>query len=70
MNQNCGKRPRCLDTIPAMKKLLAEARAHKVAVVYSIIANSTPADVIKDVAPLADEPHAPVGPGQILAYRP
>ncbi|HUL88018.1 MAG TPA: hypothetical protein VLU23_07540 [Pseudolabrys sp.] len=53
-----------------MKKLLAEARAHKVAVVYSIIANSTPADVIKDVAPLADEPHAPVGPGQILAYRP
>ena len=27
MNQNCGKRPRCLATIPAMKKLLAEARA-------------------------------------------
>ena len=51
MNQNCGQRPRCLDTIPAMKKLLAEARAHKVPVVYSIIANSTPADVIKDVAP-------------------
>ena len=40
MNQNCGQRPRCLDTIPAMKKLLAEARAHKVPVVYSIIANS------------------------------
>lgn len=34
MNQNCGQRPRCLDTIPAMKKLLAEARAHKVPVVY------------------------------------
>jgi nicotinamidase-related amidase len=62
MNQNCGKRPRCLDTIPAMKKLLEEARAHKVAVVYSIIANSTPADVIKDVAPLADEPHVLSGP--------
>jgi nicotinamidase-related amidase len=57
MNQNCGKRPRCLDTIPAMKKLLAEARAHKVPVVYSIIANSTPADVMNDVAPQADEPH-------------
>src|SRR4029453_7040988 len=42
MNQNCGQRPRCLDTIPAMKKLLAEARAHKVPVIYSIIANSTP----------------------------
>lgn len=62
MNQNCGKRPRCLDTIPAMKKLLGEARAHKVAVVYSIIANTTPADVIKDVAPLADEPHVLSGP--------
>src|SRR5215813_8462220 len=62
MNQNCGQRPRCLDTIPAMKKLLAEARAHKVPVVYSIIANSTPADVIKDVAPLADEPHVLSGP--------
>ncbi len=22
MNQNCGKRPRCVDSIPAMKKLL------------------------------------------------
>jgi nicotinamidase-related amidase len=62
MNQNCGQRPRCLDTIPAMKKLLAEARAHKVPVVYSIIANSTPADVIKDVAPMADEPHVLSGP--------
>jgi nicotinamidase-related amidase len=66
MNQNCGKRPRCLDTIPAMKKLLGEARAHKVAVVYSIIANSTPADVIKDVAPQADEPHVLAGPDKFL----
>jgi nicotinamidase-related amidase len=62
MNQNCGQRPRCLDTIPAMKKLLAEARASKVPVIYSIIANSTPADVIKDVAPHADEPHVLSGP--------
>jgi nicotinamidase-related amidase len=66
MNQNCGKRPRCLDTIPAMKKLLGEARAHKVAVVYSIIANTTPADVIKDVAPQADEPHVLSGPDKFL----
>ena len=66
MNQNCGKRPRCLDSIPAMKKLLGEARAHKVAVVYSIIANTTPADVIKDVAPQADEPHVLSGPDKFL----
>jgi len=62
MNQNCGKRPRCLDTIPAMKKLLVEARAHKVPVVYSIIANSTTADIITDVAPQADEPSVLSGP--------
>jgi nicotinamidase-related amidase len=66
MNQNCGKRPRCVDSIPAMKKLLGEARAHKVAVVYSIIANTTPADVIKDVAPQADEPHVLSGPDKFL----
>ena len=66
MNQNCGKRPRCLATIPAMKKLLADARAHKVAVVYSLIANTTTADVIKDVAPQADEPHVLSGPDKFL----
>ena len=57
MNQNCGKRPRCVATIPAMKKLLAEARAHKATVIYSLISKTTTADVIKDVAPLPGEPH-------------
>jgi nicotinamidase-related amidase len=66
MNQNCGKRPRCTATIPAMKKLLDAARAAKATVVYSIIANSTPADVIKDVAPQAGEPHVLSGPDKFL----
>ena len=66
MNQNCGKRPRCLATIPAMKKLLAAARAAKVLVVYSVIAKTTPADVVKDVAPLASEPHVLSGPDKFL----
>ena len=66
MNQNCGKRPRCLATIPAMKKLLAEARAAKVAVVYSLIHNSTTADVITDVAPMADEPSVMSGPDKFI----
>jgi nicotinamidase-related amidase len=66
MNQNCGKRPRCVASIPAMKKLLTAARAAKVPVVYSIIANSTPADVIKDVAPEASEPHVLSGPDKFL----
>jgi nicotinamidase-related amidase len=66
MNQNCGKRPRCVDTIPAVKKLLATARAVKATVVYSIIANSTPADVIKDVAPEGSEPHVLGGPDKFV----
>ena len=64
MNQNCGKRPRCVATLPAMTKLLGEARAHKVLVVYSIIANTTTADVMKEVAPQADEPHVLSGPNK------
>jgi len=66
MNQNCGKRPRCVASIPAMKKLLAAARAAKATVVYSIIAKTTTADVIKDVAPEASEPHVQAGPDKFL----
>ena len=66
MNQNCGTRPRCVASIPAMKKLLGEARAAKATVVYSIIANTTTADVIKDVAPTADEPWVRSGPDKFL----
>jgi nicotinamidase-related amidase len=66
MNQNCGKRPRCVASIPAMKKLLAAARAAKATVIYSLIAKTTTADVIKDVAPLPDEPHVLSGPDKFL----
>jgi len=64
MKQNCGQRPRCLATLPAMKKLLGEARAHKLPVVYSIINNSTIADVLPDVAAEAGEPHVLSGPNK------
>ncbi|MBX6329776.1 MAG: isochorismatase family protein [Pseudolabrys sp.] len=66
MTQNCGKRPRCLATIPAMNKLLSRARAAKATVVYSIIANSTTGDVLPDVAPRPDEPHVLSGPDKFL----
>jgi nicotinamidase-related amidase len=66
MNQNCGKRPRCIASIPAMKKLLDEARASKTPVVYSFIANTSAADVIKDVAPAAGEPSVTSGPNKFL----
>jgi nicotinamidase-related amidase len=66
MNQNCGKRPRCIASIPAMAKLLGEARAAKAAVVYSLIHYSTTDDVIKDVAPTTDEPWVISGPDKFL----
>jgi nicotinamidase-related amidase len=54
--QNCGRRPRCMSSIPAVKQLLTEARAKNVAVVYSIGSTGTMADILKDVAPAANEP--------------
>ena len=66
MSQNCGKRPACTASLPTMKKLLADARAAKVPIVYSIIANSTTADVMPDVAPLGDEPWVQAGPDKFI----
>jgi nicotinamidase-related amidase len=57
----CGKRPRCVAAIPAMKKLLGEARAAKVAVIYSLPPNTATADIIPDVAAAADEPSVQSG---------
>jgi nicotinamidase-related amidase len=61
MNQSCAKRPRCVAALPAVKKLLGEARAAKVAVIYSIIPNTMTADIMSDVAPAADEPSVQSG---------
>ena len=61
LNQVCGKRPRCVAALPAMKKLLGEARAAKVAVIYSLPPNTTTADFITDVSPAADEPSVQSG---------
>lgn len=66
MNQNCGKRPRCVESLPAMKKLLDAARAAKAQVIYSFIANTTAADVMKEVAPADGEPSVLSGPNKFL----
>lgn len=66
MSQNCGKRPACVASLPTMKKLLANARAAKAPVIYSIIANSTTANVMPDVAPLGGEPWVQAGPDKFI----
>jgi nicotinamidase-related amidase len=53
---NCTNRPRCLEEMPTMHKLLTEARAKSVAVIYSTTGKATANDVLPDVAPIAGEP--------------
>ena len=61
MNQNCGKRPRCLADDPGHEEAARRRRAPpRRRSSIRIIANTTTADVIKDVAPQADEPHVSV----------
>ena len=52
----CSDDPRCVASLPAMKKLLTEARAHGAPVVYSVAGKFGPADIAKDVAPTGNEP--------------
>ena len=52
----CGPRkPRCGATLPAVKQLLANARAHGAAVIYSVAGKYEAADIVKDVAPVAND---------------
>ena len=59
---NCTNRPRCLAQMPAMKKLLGEARAKGVLVIYSTAGKATAGDILPDVAPAGGDPvvHASV----------
>jgi len=66
LHQNCGKRPTCLASLPAMKKLLGEARAAKAMVLYSGAGTATTADVLKDVAPISGEPFVRSGPDKFV----
>jgi nicotinamidase-related amidase len=66
MNQNCGKRPSCVAEMPAMKQLVESARAAKMLIVYSVITNTTPADVMKDIAPVGGEPVLVSGPDKFI----
>jgi nicotinamidase-related amidase len=55
-NPNCTRRPRCIASMPALKKLLTEARAQGVLVIYSVYGKFTAADIMTDIAPVTGEP--------------
>ena len=47
MKGNCGARPRCIATIPNVKNLIDEARAHNMPVFYTLVGQDpTPAGMV------------------------
>jgi nicotinamidase-related amidase len=58
VKQTCNneRRPRCLTSVPQVQALLKLARDKSLLVVHSITTAATPADILKDVAPLEGEP--------------
>jgi nicotinamidase-related amidase len=67
---NVQRRPRCAATIPHVKKLLDDARAHGVLVMHSVPTNNPAGDfIVKDLAPLPGEPIIPPnGPNKFLPF--
>jgi len=53
---NVQRRPRCVTSIPKVKTLLTAARTAGVPVIFSIPPGTKPADIVKDLAPTANEP--------------
>ena len=55
VSPNCTQRPRCMAQVPAMKKLLAEARAKGMLVVFATGPTGKRADIVADLAPTDTE---------------
>jgi nicotinamidase-related amidase len=63
---NAERRPRCIASIPKVKKLLADARMKGIAVIYSLSAGATPADIAGDLAPGAGDSVVTSGPDKFM----
>lgn len=67
---NMQRRPRCVDTIPAVKRLLEGARAHGVFVMFSVPSNDpTGQEIVSELARLpGEELIPPNGPNKFLPF--
>jgi nicotinamidase-related amidase len=63
---NDQRRPRCVASIPKVEKLLADARSHKVTVIYSLTSSTKTADILPQVAPKGGEPTVSSGPDKFV----
>lgn len=66
--QTCNpeRRPRCIATVPNVKRLLDGARAKGITVVYSLSAGAVTSDIAKELAPEKGEPAVTSGPDKFL----
>lgn len=63
---NMKNRPRCIESIPAVKKLLVDARSKGVSIVYSLSAGAEVKDIAAELAPINGEPVVTSGPDKFL----
>ncbi|HLJ70086.1 MAG TPA: isochorismatase family cysteine hydrolase [Roseiarcus sp.] len=63
---NKATKPRCLASLPPVRKLLERAREKGVFVVYSLSPNGAPGDIRPAIAPTPDEPIVKSGPDKFL----
>ena len=67
--QSCTleKRPRCVATLPKVQKLIGEARAKGILVLYTLAGTSKRTDIVKEVAPLdAEQSLSGAGPDKFV----
>jgi nicotinamidase-related amidase len=67
--QSCTaeKRPRCVAMLPKVQKLIGEARAKGILVIYTLAGTSKRTDIIKEVAPLeAEQSLSGAGPDKFV----
>jgi nicotinamidase-related amidase len=63
---NVERRPRCIASIPRVKKLLEEARAKRSLVIYSLSSGATTTDIAPELAPAPGDPVVSSGPDKFL----
>jgi nicotinamidase-related amidase len=68
VGQTCNqeRRPRCVASIPKVGRLLADARAKGVQVIHSLVAGTTAANVVPELAPKEGEPIVTSGPDKYV----
>lgn len=63
---NDKQRPRCVASVPAVSRLLGEARKANITVVYSLTMGSAAADIAPSLAPRPGDPIVTSGPDKFL----